>query len=72
MHFIIDKDTEFSCVSGEFYPYDGTITINLAKIDSVWEYVNTEVHEWIHKLIEETGTETSEDQDHYIIPKLLF
>ena len=72
MHFIIEPDQETDCTFGEYWSHDGTVTINLALIDSPYELISTILHEELHRCIEETGEVTSEKQDHYIIPRLLF
>jgi hypothetical protein len=72
MHFIIEPDQEMNCNFGEYWSHDGTIILNLALIDSPYELISTILHEILHRVIEETGEITSEKQDHYIIPRLLF
>ena len=72
MHFIIESEREMDCNFGEYWSHDGTVTINLALIDSPYELISTILHEELHRCIEETGEVTSEKQDHYIIPRLLF
>ena len=72
MHFIIDSDREMECNFGEYWSHDGTVIINLANVDSIYELISTILHEELHRCIEETGQVTSEKQDHYIIPRLLF
>ena len=69
IHFIVDKEQE---ISGEYWTHDGIIVINLALIDSPYELISTLLHEELHRCIEESGEITSEKQDHYIIPRLLF
>lgn len=71
-HFIIDTEkTDMDCVFGEFYESDGTIMINCAAIDSPFALIGTILHEELHALISETGHNTTEKQDHFIIPRLL-
>lgn len=72
MHFIIDSDREMECNFGEYWSHDGTVIINLANVDSIYELISTILHEELHRCIEETGQVTSEKQDHYIIPRMLF
>ena len=72
MHFIIDSDREMECNFGEYWSHDGVVIINLANMDSIYELISTILHEELHRCIEETGEVTSEKQDHYIIPRLLF
>ena len=72
MHFIIELEREMDCNFGEYWSHDGTVTINLALIDSPYELISVILHEELHRCIEETGEVTSEKQDHYIIPRLLF
>jgi len=69
IHFIVDKEQE---ISGEYWTHDGIIVINLALIDSPYELISTLLHEELHRCIEEAGEVTTEKQDHYIIPRLLF
>ena len=69
IHFIVDKEQE---ISGEYWTHDGIIVINLALIDSPYELISTLLHEELHRCIEEADEITTEKQDHYIIPRLLF
>lgn len=71
INFVIDKDGSYSCVHGEYREHDGTITVNLFQVDEnlVKWVIN---HEVLHKVIvEESGEKTSEEADHFIIPKLM-
>ena len=71
-HFIIDiEKNDLDCVFGEFYESDGTYMINCANIDSPYALIGTILHEELHVLISETGYQTTEKQDHFIIPRLL-
>ena len=73
MHFIIDREKEMSCSFGDYHPYDGHITINLALMDSPEELIITIIHEQLHELID-WGLDphsSKEEEDHYIIPRLL-
>jgi hypothetical protein len=69
IHFIVDKEQD---ISGEYWSHDGTVIINLALIDSPYELTSTILHEELHRCIEESGEITTEIQDHYIIPRMLF
>jgi len=69
IHFIIDKDLDSS---GEYWTHDGIIVINLAFISDPYELISTLLHEELHRCIEESGITTTEKQDHFIIPRLLF
>jgi len=69
--FIIDNEKEMVCTSAEYTDYDDIIMMNLAKIESIPEYVSVETHEILHALFTDI-TETSEDQDHFIIRRLLW
>ena len=71
IHFIIDEDKKMECTFGEYNSYDDSIILNLAMIDDPREVMVTIDHEFLHKLIEESGEPTTEEQDHYIIPRLL-
>ena len=71
INFVIDKDADFSCVYGEYREHDGSITVNLFQMDEklVKWVIN---HEILHKVIvEESGEKTTEESDHFIIPKLM-
>jgi hypothetical protein len=60
----------------EFYPYDGSTTWWLGGHLTEWDLTGTEVHEEMHRIIEEClgndGIETTEKQDHWIIQRLCF
>ena len=71
IRIVIDKDTETACNFGEYYPHDGTILINLNSMESGEAFMVTLEHEILHKLIEETGEDTTEKQDHFIIPLMM-
>jgi len=72
IHFIIDSDKEMECDFGEWHMYDGQIIVNLAMIDAPEELIITIVHEVLHDLIDWAvyPQETTEKQDHYIIPRM--
>ena len=71
-HFVVDEEYgDLDCIYGEFHESDGTYVINLAKIDSIHALLGTIDHEEMHLAINETGHQTTEKQDHYVIPKLL-
>ena len=72
MHFIIEPERETDCNFGEYWSHDGTVIVNLALSDSYYSLISTILHEELHRCIEETGWITTEKQDHYIIPRLLF
>lgn len=71
IRIVIDKDTETACNFGEYYPHDGTILINLNSMENGEAFIVTLTHEVLHKLIEETGEETTEKEDHWVIPRLM-
>jgi len=68
---IAEELGDLDCIYGEFYETDGTYVINLAKVDSIHTLIGTLDPEEIHLAINETGQQTTEKQDHYVIPKLL-
>ena len=73
IHIIVDVDKEMECNFGEWYDYDGHITINCALIDSPEEFMTTVIHEVFHDLID-WGVypyTTTEKQDHWVIPRML-
>ena len=72
MHFIADKEKEMQCTFGNYYSYDGHIEINLAMMDSPEEVMVTIIHEELHAFIKwaTDPLETTEDQDHFIIPRM--
>lgn len=57
---------------GEYSDYDDSIKIYVEKLDSWWALIGTIVHEDLHRAIVNTGMETKEKEDHYIIKLLLF
>ena len=67
-------NVEESEVHGEFHPHDGTTEIYLAGHMTIWGLIDTLVHEALHEAIDNSmdDTETTEKQDHYIIPRLCF
>lgn len=71
IHFIVDEEKKMECTFGEYTSYDDIILINLAMIDDPREIMVTIDHEILHKCIEETGEPTTEEQDHWVIPRLL-
>jgi len=70
----IKINVEESEVHGEFHPHDGTTEIYLAGHMTIWGLIDTLVHEALHEAIDNSmdDTETTEKQDHYIIPRLCF
>ena len=71
--YIIDVEKEMDCLAGQYTPHDGIIMLNLAQINSIPEYISVETHEILHYLFDSFIDEiTSEDQDHYIIKKVLW
>ena len=71
IRIVIDKETETSCNFGEYTPHDGSILINLASMENRDAFMVTLIHEVLHRAIDETGENTTEKQDHYIIPQLM-
>ena len=73
IQFVIDdheKSCKYSDVHGEYHDHDGALVINLFQQDAML-VVHTIIHEVLHKAISESGTVTTEQQDHYIIPSLM-
>ena len=71
IRIVIDKDTDTSCNFGEYTPHDGTVLINLNSMENGDAFIVTLTHEILHKMIDESGEDTTEKQDHYIIPQLM-
>jgi len=71
IHFIADTDDESH---GEFYSHDGSTTIWLGGLLTIWDLIGILVHESLHDVLEQASDpdETSEKQDHYIIQRLCF
>jgi len=70
LHFTVEGNEENY---GEYFGYDGTITIHLAEHITIWGLFDTINHELIHQAIEENcDHDTTEKQDHYIIQRLCF
>jgi hypothetical protein len=65
---------EESDVHGEFHPHDGTTEIYLGGHMTIWGLLDTIIHESLHEAIDNCmeDSETTEKQDHYIIPRLCF
>lgn len=72
LKFVIDDETDTKCSFGEYYDYDGTILINLVRMDDQASIITTIIHEVLHKLIvEESGEKTTTEEDHFIIPRVM-
>lgn len=72
LKFVIDGETETKCNFGEYYEHDGSIIINLLHMDDQATLISTIIHEVMHKLIvEESGEKTTQEQDHWVIPRLM-
>jgi hypothetical protein len=65
-------DFEDSENFGEYDPVEDIIYLNMPKMDSDYALIGTIIHEDIHKAIVNSGEETNEEQDHWVIKKLLF
>ena len=65
---------EESEVHGEFHPHDGTTDIYLAGHMTEWGLIDTLIHEALHEAIDicMDDKESTEKQDHFIIPRLCF
>ena len=65
-----EKNCKYSDVHGEYHDYDGAIVVNLFQQDAILA-IHTIIHEVLHKAISESGIETTEENDHFIIPHLM-
>ena len=71
IRIVIDNETNTSCNFGEYTPHDGSILLNLASMESREVFMVTLIHEILHAAIDDTGENTTEKQDHWVIPRLM-
>ena len=70
----IKINVEEGDVHGEYHPHDGTTEIYLAGHMTIYGLIDTLIHEAMHEAIDwgMGELESTEKQDHYIIPRLCF
>lgn len=56
----------------EYDTVNGCIDVWLGSFFDIWSLVGTLIHEDIHYVLGESGLNTTEKQDHYIMKLLLF
>ena len=69
IHFHVDETDD---THGEYHTHDGIIDIFLQGHFTEFGLYDTIIHELLHQAIEETGTITTEKQDHWLIQRLCF